>query len=836
MEEETTNKRPLLSEILPTDHEDHLLMSDEQWDRQKKYVKNLVATTMGYKTSIPYESDYMHITTSSGQTLYATLEADDYDPDSYLYDMKHAKFQGNLLGVPISTIKSLVEAEEREERMKKLESSSVQDTTIFVAGSKLWVDKYSPKSFTDLLSEEFMNRKVLVWLKEWSGTVFGKPFVNPLPNRFQPKGQNGAPAPTTPLEPKDRPDQLCILVSGPPGIGKTTLAHIIARTAGFEPVEFNASDDRTASTFMPKVMDVIDTESRFGSGKPKALIIDEIDGVVVGEGKGAIDALAKLLDEKKLKRPIICICNDVWAPSLRPLRDRSMQIRLEPPSIQSLVSRLEFVCNTEGVSIDTQILQVLCELTNRDIRSCLNTLQFLSRKANHITPELFATTSFGNKDMTTNIFDVWKNVFQKEEERSTALQALLDSATRFHQLKQLSRGNSSTSSSLLRSSKPEDRSSTLKPNSSLERIHAMVKGNNSDKVLDGVHENVLLVKYHDPLLKHTVALADWFQFYDELSSQVKAKQLFQLSTYIPYVASAAHVLCSTTTKHDSLYPRQSAMARATTHVNAATIQQFQSGILAPLRPFLDLPRIVLDFASFLIRILAPNIRPVNVALLTPDEKARLTSLVAVHLAYGISYLEASSQQLDYPEDEEKLAMWRKRAEQLRGQTNLQIPRFELTSHLFGLNPPIHRITHFTPLALTKKQEGKSRSSSIPDFDAASDTVRQVVSSQLHTERLRRLESKAGIEHILFENIDPQPASSKAKSAAKLPSSAKKVVDIEADIVHVDFFGRKIEPKIKPKPAGTDVEEPTKSTLQLYYKYHEGKTDAVRRRVLIKDLL
>ena len=85
-----------------------------------------------------------------------------------------------------------------------------------------------------------------------------------------------------------------------------------------------------------------------GPSKPKCLIIDEIDGILGREGtvrtpcrifgsnnkQGAISALTKLIDEKpskkfqkstdgknnknskRLQRPIICICNDLWVPGI----------------------------------------------------------------------------------------------------------------------------------------------------------------------------------------------------------------------------------------------------------------------------------------------------------------------------------------------------------------------------------------------------------------------------------------------------------------------------------------------------------------------------------------
>jgi chromosome transmission fidelity protein 18 len=66
---------------------------------------------------------------------------------------------------------------------------------------------------------------------------------------------------------------------GCPGIGKTTLAHVLARHAGFRPVEINASDERTAPALTRRLLDaaemrpLLDAEQR-----PNAIIIDEVDG------------------------------------------------------------------------------------------------------------------------------------------------------------------------------------------------------------------------------------------------------------------------------------------------------------------------------------------------------------------------------------------------------------------------------------------------------------------------------------------------------------------------------------------------------------------------------
>lgn len=41
------------------------------------------------------------------------------------------------------------------------------------------------------------------------------------------------------------------------GLGKTTLAHVVARHCGYHPYEINASDDRTATSLTQRVTDAV---------------------------------------------------------------------------------------------------------------------------------------------------------------------------------------------------------------------------------------------------------------------------------------------------------------------------------------------------------------------------------------------------------------------------------------------------------------------------------------------------------------------------------------------------------------------------------------------------
>lgn len=74
-----------------------------------------------------------------------------------------------------------------------------------------------------------------------------------------------------------------MLLSGRAGLGKTTLAGIVAKHAGYNVIEVNASDDRTGGALKGKISAAI-AGNDIQNGKPNLIVIDECDGASVAGG------------------------------------------------------------------------------------------------------------------------------------------------------------------------------------------------------------------------------------------------------------------------------------------------------------------------------------------------------------------------------------------------------------------------------------------------------------------------------------------------------------------------------------------------------------------------
>jgi hypothetical protein len=177
---------------------------------------------------------------------------------------------GQLLSQPISKIRDAIDREAAAQAVARAEAADPTNLANNAAVARdvardmareagvgtsaaLWVDKYAPRVFMDLLSDERLNRHVLRWVRQWEGFVFGG----------RKRGLAAAMARSD-----GRPERPIMLISGPPGLGKTTLAHIVARHAGYRPDEINASDERSAKVLKQRVSEASEVQAVFSDRRP----------------------------------------------------------------------------------------------------------------------------------------------------------------------------------------------------------------------------------------------------------------------------------------------------------------------------------------------------------------------------------------------------------------------------------------------------------------------------------------------------------------------------------------------------------------------------------------
>jgi len=121
-----------------------------------------------------------------------------------------------------------------------------------------------------------------------------------------------------------------------------------------------------------------------------------------------------------LRRPIICICNDLYAKPLKQLRKEALLFNIKKANPNKLLARLQEICQIENLSIDSMILKNLCSKSNFDIRNCINILQFISY--NKLNANLINSISsdklsvLGKKDMNENLFELWGKLFSSNND------------------------------------------------------------------------------------------------------------------------------------------------------------------------------------------------------------------------------------------------------------------------------------------------------------------------------------------------------------------------------------------------------------------------------------
>jgi replication factor C subunit 1 len=224
----------------------------------------------------------------------------------------------------------------------------------------LWFEKYRPKTLDDMVISDIKKSALIDWF-----------------TRFK-EGQT---------------NECAILFTGPPGLGKTSLAHILLKKFDYKAKEFNASDIRSKALVKEALNGLINisdvtTITRMNHNKI-GIIMDEVDGMFKGD-RGGIDELLSYISvpsnrKKKINKnanrriPIICICNigNVKKETIKNLQKECYEVAFNLPDMASMYKVIERILQGENMSVTNDAKVLVIDYAQGDFRRLIGILEFL---------------------------------------------------------------------------------------------------------------------------------------------------------------------------------------------------------------------------------------------------------------------------------------------------------------------------------------------------------------------------------------------------------------------------------------------------------------------------
>ncbi len=236
---------------------------------------------------------------------------------------------------------------------------------VIVSMSIAWVDKYAPKSLSEIVGQNNALEEIRVWAEAWE------------------KGK------------KQKP----LLLVGPVGTGKTATVRALANDFNWELLEMNASDVRSASNIR-RIAGSAAASLSF-SGKRRLIVFDEVEGIYA-QDRGALNAIKEIIRQNNC--PLILIANDEWNKKISSLRSECKVVHFKKIHHATIAKRLKQILLKEKRKVDERLIDLIARNSSGDLRAAINDLQTLVEGEEKPTPDDYEI--IGSRNREANVYSV----------------------------------------------------------------------------------------------------------------------------------------------------------------------------------------------------------------------------------------------------------------------------------------------------------------------------------------------------------------------------------------------------------------------------------------------
>ena len=214
----------------------------------------------------------------------------------------------------------------------------------------MWIEELRPKCFNEIVGQEHIVQRMKAFIEN----------------------------------PSEMPH---LLFSGPPGVGKTTTAHVIGHELFGEEFFTDNFKEMNSSEEM-RLGDIRSTVKKFAQFKPagdfpfRILVMDEADALP----NDSQSALRRIMEKSSKNIRFILIVN--YANEIiSPILSRCAVLRFLPLNPEDIRQKIQEIAKGNDLNVPSETIEALVDISGGDMRKAINYMQSLSILKHEITYE-----------------------------------------------------------------------------------------------------------------------------------------------------------------------------------------------------------------------------------------------------------------------------------------------------------------------------------------------------------------------------------------------------------------------------------------------------------------